>query len=56
MSQPYGQHVRPPNYAGGQQNPESSNESIPRTREDFEELRNEGKIRTNQYGDIEIIN
>ncbi|CAB4438635.1 unnamed protein product [Rhizophagus irregularis] len=43
-----------------QQNPtfnnESSNESIPRTREDFEELRNEGKIRTNQYGDIEIIN
>ncbi|CAB5159895.1 unnamed protein product [Rhizophagus irregularis] len=37
-------------------NNESSNESIPRTREDFEELRNEGKIRTNQYGDIEIIN
>ncbi|RIA94802.1 hypothetical protein C1645_817502 [Glomus cerebriforme] len=43
-----------------QQNPtfdgESSNEIIPRTREDFEELYGEGKIKTNKYGDIEIIN
>src|SRR5687768_1647537 len=30
----------------------NSNEKLPRTKEDFEELYGEGKIRTNQYGDV----
>ena len=36
-------------------NGESSNENLPRTREDFEELYGEGKIKTNKYGDVELV-
>ncbi|CAI2162698.1 3598_t:CDS:2 [Funneliformis geosporum] len=53
--------IRQNNKVGQQHKPTSdkyndgySNENLPRTKEDFDELYNKGKIRTNQYGDAEV--
>ncbi|CAG8661352.1 17518_t:CDS:2 [Funneliformis caledonium] len=51
--------IRQNNKVGQQHKPTSDiyndgNENLPRTKEDFDELYNKGKIRTNLYGDAEI--